>query len=402
MDGGQIQEILFNNGHGKIVSIDRLHGALTNQVYKIVTEDSHNVPILVRIYGTTIENIIDINDNKEMEQNKKDTNLLNDKNILSNLFDRKKEEEYMRILSFLEITPKWFNSFPQGRIEEWIDGNVLASNLLRDSKMSSLIAKQMRRMHSSIQRVNIKENGLNERLGKWREMAFSSFSILSFHDCSFSSSSLPFTISDVAIMEKILNFELKQEMKELMTLSPSNATCLQSNDNDQIDCDFIVLGHCDLHSGNIMIGKGMVEEEKMYFIDLEYALPVPAAYDIANHFNEWMADYSESMLFDSQRYPTIDEQIFFLKSYLGIDDDLKSDCNDHLYLYSLSSISSKSTFSNRQLVIEKWLKRIKSYSKISHLLWAYWCIVQIAFSKTELERENYILCLRERFKQLTA
>lgn len=65
----------------------------------------------------------------------------------------------------------------------------------------------------------------------------------------------------------------------------------------------MVVSHCDLLSGNIIIPKGEVfaqrlaatavtslpspEENPIRFIDYEYMLPAPRAFDIANHFAEW-------------------------------------------------------------------------------------------------------------------
>ncbi|KAK0507724.1 hypothetical protein JMJ35_009613 [Cladonia borealis] len=59
-----------------------------------------------------------------------------------------------------------------------------------------------------------------------------------------------------------------------------------------------VLGHCDLLSANILIQSGIETDNnkmpgtdclkgKVYFIDYEYAVPCPPAFDLANHFSEW-------------------------------------------------------------------------------------------------------------------
>jgi ethanolamine kinase len=65
-----------------------------------------------------------------------------------------------------------------------------------------------------------------------------------------------------------------------------------------------VIGHCDLLSANVIIPSSdpSVEQDgnpdpanmssnslagKVHFIDYEYAVPCPAAFDLANHFSEW-------------------------------------------------------------------------------------------------------------------
>ncbi|KAK9472017.1 kinase-like domain-containing protein [Dipodascopsis tothii] len=56
-----------------------------------------------------------------------------------------------------------------------------------------------------------------------------------------------------------------------------------------------VISHCDLLSGNILVpddwpvggGAAGADVPKVAFIDYEYALPTPRAFDLANHFMEW-------------------------------------------------------------------------------------------------------------------
>lgn len=55
-------------------------------------------------------------------------------------------------------------------------------------------------------------------------------------------------------------------------------------------------------------------------VDFEYAAPNPAAFDIANHFHEWTADYHSpdaSHVLTRSRYPTREERWNFYCGYLG-------------------------------------------------------------------------------------
>ncbi|KAK9456785.1 kinase-like domain-containing protein [Dipodascopsis uninucleata] len=56
----------------------------------------------------------------------------------------------------------------------------------------------------------------------------------------------------------------------------------------------IVVAHCDLLSGNVIVpeewprdSNNTLEPPPVTFIDYEYALPTPRAFDLANHFMEW-------------------------------------------------------------------------------------------------------------------
>lgn len=54
-------------------------------------------------------------------------------------------------------------------------------------------------------------------------------------------------------------------------------------------------------------------------VDFEYAGPNPAAFDIANHFHEWTADYHSDAphVLTSLRYPTREERNNFYLGYFG-------------------------------------------------------------------------------------
>lgn len=60
----------------------------------------------------------------------------------------------------------------------------------------------------------------------------------------------------------------------------------------------LVFSHGDLLSSNVIVlpRSGQEDVESVAFIDYEYSMPSPAAYDIANHFSEWTGydcDYNQ-------------------------------------------------------------------------------------------------------------
>lgn len=71
-----------------------------------------------------------------------------------------------------------------------------------------------------------------------------------------------------------------------------------------------------VHEGRDSLTVGM-----NYFIIVtaEYAAPNPAAFDIANHFLEWTADYRTSTphTLNAERYPTPDQRRNFYRAYLS-------------------------------------------------------------------------------------
>jgi len=75
------------------------------------------------------------------------------------------------------------------------------------------------------------------------------------------------------------------------------------------------MSHNDVHCNNVML----TPDGKLVLIDFEYAGPVDAAYDIANHFCEWMYPYAgpEPHMFREELYPSLDAQRNFVRAYLS-------------------------------------------------------------------------------------
>lgn len=80
----------------------------------------------------------------------------------------------------------------------------------------------------------------------------------------------------------------------------------------------MVFAHCDLLSANVIIQPRPKEStlsdgaaETVDFIDYEYAIPSPTAFELANHFAEW-AGYD----CDFSRLPTRSIRRSFLEEYV--------------------------------------------------------------------------------------
>jgi choline kinase len=99
-------------------------------------------------------------------------------------------------------------------------------------------------------------------------------------------------------------------------------------------------------------------------VDFEYASPNPAAFDIANHFHEWTADYHGPTphVLDSSRYPNYAQRRTFLTAYLEhrVDPPAFSDLPP--------------TARERQLVALE--NAVCAWAPASHAMWALWGLVQ--------------------------
>ena len=57
----------------------------------------------------------------------------------------------------------------------------------------------------------------------------------------------------------------------------------------------VVFSHNDINTGNILVREDPSSWDPVVFIDYEFAAYNYRAFDIANHFNEWMYDYGRKV-----------------------------------------------------------------------------------------------------------
>lgn len=109
---------------------------------------------------------------------------------------------------------------------------------------------------------------------------------------------------------------------------------------------------------------------KIIVVDFEYASPNPLAFDIANHFHEWTADYHSRTphTLNPAMYPTSEERRNFYVAYLehSLSPPTPSTIN--------TSVSPNERV--RELELQKLDRQVKVWSPASHAMWAVCGIVQ--------------------------
>jgi choline kinase len=129
-----------------------------------------------------------------------------------------------------------------------------------------------------------------------------------------------------------------------------------------------VFSHNDTHYGNLLRlkdrGGGIDEHRQIIVVDFEYAGPNPAAYDIANHFQEWTANYNSLSphLLNPSCYPTLEERRNFYSSYLR-----------HARMLAEDPITDGDELAN---LIKDLELDVRIWTAASHAGWAIWGIVQ--------------------------
>ncbi|EGG03867.1 uncharacterized protein MELLADRAFT_89841 [Melampsora larici-populina 98AG31] len=137
-----------------------------------------------------------------------------------------------------------------------------------------------------------------------------------------------------------------------------------------------VFSHNDTQCGNLLLrqlDEVSVKErahEQILVIDFEYASANPRAFDIANHFHEWCADYHHPTLSYSLsehgNYPTETERKTFYKAYLS---------TERITHLSLDGNLPEDNQAEEER-IKKLEEEVKIWSPASHVMWSLWGLVQ--------------------------
>lgn len=143
----------------------------------------------------------------------------------------------------------------------------------------------------------------------------------------------------------------------------------------------ILFCHNDLQEGNILFMDGPgSKEENMVFIDYEYCAYNYRGFDIANHFCEWMYDYSypEHPYFKAlpDDYPSVAHQRLFIERYLATYHACRPASQEPEPPESLSTV-------------DHVLHEARVFTLASHLFWTLWSIFNAHTSKIKFGYWEY-------------
>ncbi|KAM3968238.1 ethanolamine kinase 1 [Aphomia sociella] len=283
------------------------------------SKDDHEV-VLVRIYG-----------------NKTDL-----------LIDRNAEIRNIKTLNVLGLAPKVYGVFENGLAYQYYPGVTLNVDTVLDIKIWPLIARHMGKMHKVKLADDIKEDPV-----VWDKIEqFLSLLPVPFTDVNKQNR---FASSFGSITRLRIEFErLKSHLNK--TESP------------------IVFAHNDLLLGNVIYNQ---DEGTIAFIDFEYATYNYQAFDIANHFNEFVGLSIEDI--DYKRYPSKEFQTSWIKVYLSeyLDVDTPSESE-----------------------IKKVYTEVQRHALASHFLWGVWSLVQFELSDIDFDFGRYAEIRLNRYYEL--
>ncbi|KAJ2868135.1 hypothetical protein GGI22_000899 [Coemansia erecta] len=303
---------LFNQMYGPVPEIDasqvslrHMSVATTNTVYVATIDPAPTVPShrAPRALRATIEN------------QKQDAVQMPCKYIVrayrkgsEGFLSREKELYWLSQLSPLGIGARMFGVFGNGRIEEYLESTTLDNDTVRQAAASRDIARRMCELHTLVSYYRPHGSGnpsskeavyLNGKPELWNKV-------------------------DTGLQA------IQHIWPEIRRKCDSNPQCAEVLDNwpkvlqaiDKFRIHFkqtrspLVFAHNDLLAGNFL---RLERTGKIEIVDFEYAGYNYRGFDIANHFCEWMVDYTQveqSDILDPTRYPTEKERHNFLRAYI--------------------------------------------------------------------------------------
>ncbi|GFR88621.1 choline/ethanolamine kinase [Elysia marginata] len=312
--------------------ITHISGGMSNYLYLIAlppgTKPVNGEPmdVLLRIYGQISKSTLDF--------------LVHNSVVFALLAER-------------NLGPKPFGMYHDGRIEEFIKGRPLVPTDLRKPHVMNLVAEKLARFHSLDMPLCKKPRWFKSMVRGWIK--------------DVQNNPETYKMAKDALEKMSPNFDLETEFKDLLRTA-SNLNCP------------VVFCHNDLQGGNVLFADQSSDTvpAKITIIDWEYAHYNFRGFDLGNHFNEWMFDYSSTgkpgFEHNFKHYPSREEQFHFFRAYL-------------------KATEGEGRVSDEMKDAELWslYRETNTLALHSHFLWGVWAIVQSLTSSIDFDYVAYSL-----------
>ncbi|KAJ1609206.1 putative choline kinase [Cryptosporidium canis] len=306
------------------IEVKQIFSGLTNQLFVVsiisecLSQSLKHPRILFRIYGKHV----------------------------GKFYDSKVELDVFRYLSNINIAPNMIADFPEGRIEEFIDGEPLTTSQLQLTHICADVAKNMGSLHIiNSKRADFpsrfdKEPVLFKRIYFWREEAKIQMSKNNFKIDKDLYSNI---LEEINYLEELImcgeNFSMERAIK-LKSYSPAFS---------------LVFAHNDLQENNLLQTQNNIR-----MIDYEYSAINFAGADIANYFCEYMYDYC------SDKHP------YFKYKY----EDYPCEELRKLFISVYLSQTLQEQILPTHRIVHIMARVVEAFTLISHITWGLWSIAR--------------------------
>lgn len=289
------------------------------------------------------------------------------------LIDRERELRAHNVLANLGLAPPLLARFDNGLMYRFIQGDVCAPEDLRRPEVYRAVAKRLGQWHGSLPISAITETPRLDGELRRKHCA-------SQDGKQTRPSPNTWTVMQQWI-EALPNSSEKERQRNQMLDEELAWLSAKLGDTPGLDGNDYIFGHCDLLSGNVIVqqpsggdvSNGDAKELQVSFIDYEYATPSPAAFDIANHFAEWVG-----LECDHTAVPTKSQRIDFLKSYVGSFRYHSISDNDNLAI--------EIDFHND---VAQLYQQVDLFRGVPGFYWGIWALIQAMISQIDFDYASY-------------
>ncbi|KAL6718114.1 hypothetical protein ACLMJK_004201 [Lecanora helva] len=352
----------WEKGEGPIEFI-RFTDGITNTLLKAVKrrpdftdEQIDNEAVLIRAYGKGTEVLID------RESGFRPT--------------VPQEATSHSLLSQHKLAPTLLARFQNGLIYKFIRGHVCSPADLTTEPVWRGVARRLAQWHATLPILSAGNTTLAQDAGPEGSLPVPALSksLPSSEDINAITPDLPapnvWTTMQKWVFALPITSEVERQRKKVLQ-DELVRTVSDLGHTPGLGGNGLVFGHSDLLSGNVIVQPSSCHDQNsqaptVSFIDYEYAVPSPAAFDITNHFAEWGG-------FDCnyENLPTRSVRRAFIEEYI-------SSYRSHTFLES----------SNDELV-PRLIAEIDSFRGVPGLYWGIWALIQATISQIDFDYASY-------------
>lgn len=276
------------------------------------------------------------------------------------IIDREREAANHELLMQHNLAPPLLARFSNGMLYRFIPGIVCTAKDLPDPTISKAVARRLAQFHATVPCVPdvAQPKPDNERSPTANSMIANAAPGKPIPSCWSTMQkwilALPVDTDEQRQRQSRLQDELHKVVERLANRPTFGANGL-------------VFAHCDLLCANIIQHRNDAGElTSVSFIDYEYATPSPAAFDIANHFAEWVGydcDYAA--------IPGYSQRLTFVREYIQEYAKLTGSAMD---------VEAETA---------KMMTEVDAFRGVPGFFWGIWSVIQSTISKIDFDYASY-------------
>lgn len=346
------------------INVNRISGALTNSIYKLeYKDDTIKIPsLLLRVYGKNVDNII----------------------------DRDLELDTLVKLSSKKIGPKLLGIFSNGRFEQFLEGFITLDRFqIRDEVISQMLGRRMKDLHY---KVSLEYNDIKDNMPSCWRLIYKWIDILENDGILDNFRSNGVKDEDIFLMSfeqfKVHIDHYKQwlfEKYDTMGFASNLKFCHNDTQygnlllHESFSAEDIIISDSTPNDSSTSLSTVIATSNKrdtsLVVIDFEYSGANFSAFDLVNHFCEWMTNYHDplnSYFLNEKLFPSQVEQLNLIKAYVEYDFQYPSS-NLKVDLPDLNHVTPSDLV---QFEIKKLYNECVFWRCSVSIFWSIWGLIQ--------------------------